>query len=472
MKFFKLSTVLTCGSAVCLTSVMILVTVTAAVAQDELPAVPETIEAVPVPALPAGEVPPVPGQATPPTNFASFASNVEDELLPPNDVLHDRQHHIALNSNGGFSGEFSSLSNSDGGLIPAAGMDVRIIRDGDVVQSTVTGSDGVFSVTGLQEGVAAILGFSDSHFVLYSVRLIQSENVFAGDGEEGLEDATPAVEVVPADNATPVKLSAQNADLAVNTAVVSGVDVSTIRELIFGALPDRDRRFNATPTETEETYPYGTQEHSTSLSHHQVQLEADGTLHGQVNLLDERTGRHREIMDLMLHFVRNGQHVGATEVQPNGSFTISGLVPGIYSIATTGSDGILAMGIDVIGPLAQADPNSGFKLTSVAKILRLTVAPANARNFNRSNAGRFTGRTPPSGGQGSGGIGMGIGGPIGGPAGGGPFSGGPGGFSGTGGGGGGIGGGGGFGALLTAAGLGVAGYLLGRDDDPAASPPR
>ena len=57
---------------------------------------------------------------------------------------------------------------------------------------------------------------------------------------------------------------------------------------------------------------HGNGESGTAVSHHAVQLQADGSLAGHINLLDPNTGAHREVTDLTLHFIRRGELVAST----------------------------------------------------------------------------------------------------------------------------------------------------------------
>ncbi|MFY9254894.1 MAG: hypothetical protein WAO83_15700 [Fuerstiella sp.] len=394
------------------------------------------------------QVPPAPlefGDVSPATATGLIAP-LAPEPIDPGSVLHSRQQQITLDANGGFNGRLSSLQKPTGNLAAASGMAVKLVRNGAVIASTVTNEDGGFSVTGLSEGVVALLAYGESGLLMYSVQLVKEA--------EGLAAATP--------------VKAETVQLSLSSAIVASSDVVLARQLIFDGLPERDHRFAAAASEAEASdYPFGTGESSTSLVHHQVQLRPDGALVGEVNLLDTRTGRHREIVDLTLHFLRDGQHLGATEVAADGRFVMSGLTPGIYSIVTTGDDGILAMGIDVLGSQAQVGKNDKYMLTSVAQQLDLVVCPVNAENFNQGNAADLTdGALDPTT---PGGAGAPIAGapPVGGPMAAGTPGGGFGGSSG----GGGVGGGGGLGALLAAGAAGAIGYAIGDDNNPA-SPAR
>ncbi|APZ96198.1 carboxypeptidase-like regulatory domain-containing protein [Fuerstiella marisgermanici] len=457
------------GLALCVTSSSIYVTVKAAaqpaqVADEAL--TPAPVEENPFEFAPPADAssPAAPGNV-PPVPLPMTQASVNDEILSPDEVRNDRQHQVQLDANGAFNGRLSALTRPDGNLAPAAGAKVRVVSEGAVVASAITNDDGGFQFTGLSEGVVAIIATGPDTLLLHSVRLVANDAA-----------------VARANTATPVSLESDaGVQLELNSAVVSGSDIAVARRLIFEGLPENDRRFLDVPSPKEESYPFGQGESSTSLSHHQVQLRPDGTLVGLMNLLDTRTGRIREVMDLTVYFVRDGELVGSTDVQPSGEFVMAGLAPGVYSVVTNGSDGVIALGVDIVGAVAGRQAAGKYKLTSIAQGLDLAVAPVNAQNFNRNNAAALTdgdldpnsdpGTTPPIAGGGVPGGGFG---PIG-PGGGGGFAGGPGGGfgGGTGGGSGGGfgGGGGGLGALL-GAGIGAGiGYAVADDNDNKVASP-
>ena len=443
----SLRSVFILGVAVAVTSASMYVTVNAAVRQDE------SLDAVPVPDAadnPFEDGPTV--LPAPPTDAPAEMTEIDDESLDPDEVRSDRAAAIELNANGGFTGSLSTLVRPSGDLEPAVAMNVRVVQGGVVTASAISREDGSFVVSGLQPGVAALLAFSEDGFLLFGVRLVEGGNVFA--------------------DATPVKFEV--AQLAMSTAIVSGADLAVAKELIFGSLVPVDRRFAGATSEKEETYNFGSGESSTTLIHHRIQLQADGSLKGHVNLLDPRTGRNRQIVDLTMHFIRDGELVASTQVEPSGDFSVLGLAPGIHSVVTTGEDGILAVAIDLLGSEAEANVNANgrYKHVKVSQRLEFSGTPANTENFNSNNAGEVTdGNVSPDG---EGGVGSGVAGGPGGPLGpGGGAAGGPAGApgggvgGGTGGGGGAVGGGGGgLGGLLGAAAAGALGFALADEASP------
>lgn len=246
--------------------------------------------------------------------------------LDPEDVRHDRSHKIVLDASGGFTGRIISNAN------PAAGYTVHLIQNGVPVGMTDTDSSGRFSFSGLQPGVCGILGFSENGLVLYGAHLV------------GMNQG-PAGEV----------------ELDVDSAVVSGADVGAIRQMIMAATPTEEIRFTEEVTAEVAMFPYGEGEPASSIVNQPVELDADGSLRGVVNVLDPRTGRHCEVRDITVHFLQGGRVVGTAVVEPTGDFVISGLVPGVYSVVGTGKDGVFAIGIDVVGAGVQPafNPASG-----------------------------------------------------------------------------------------------------------------
>ncbi|MEP3481382.1 MAG: hypothetical protein ABJZ55_19225 [Fuerstiella sp.] len=355
--------------------------------------------------------------------------------LPAEDVLNSRGHFLAIDASGTLNGRLSALTES--GTTAASGLTVKVIKDGVEIVRTTTSEDGSFTATGLSDGTVAMLAYNDEHFLLYAVNLRR------------VEQAGP--------------LAIQ--ELGMNSAVVSNQNATLARQLVYGSVQNQEWRFQESASDTDREYPEGdTMTPSTAVAHHRVQLGADGSLTGQVNLLDPRTGLHRSIQDLTVHFLKNGSVVGSTEVSPNGEFRMDGLQPGVHGLVSTGQDGVLAIGIDLVGASFAANEDSRYKLTSVAQTLDLAVAPVTYRNFQP----QFVEDNTPI--QSEGFVDVG---PLAAPFGPGGFGGGAGGIGSGGGAGGGLGGGGGgLGALLGAAAGAGLGFALGDDDDGPSSPAR
>jgi hypothetical protein len=291
---------------------------------------------------------------------------------------------------------------------------IRLVQKGQTIATATTDVAGRFRMEGATAGVASLIVWDDQAVMLYSVRLVSAEE---SSGE--------------APGAGP--------EFDVDSAVVSGVDVGIARDLIMNGLVSEDVRFSGDLAEQDNKFHVGSGPGATSVSGHRVQLQPDGSLQGEVSIMDERTGKVREVLDMTVHFIQGGREVVASEVDRGGKFVVSGLTPGLFSVVGTGRDGVFAVGVDVLGSAYEPDSDpigkaGEFKPAFVSQSLQLSVSPVGPANFNQSSVNpdesSESDSTPPPGSPS----------PFGGPGGGGA--------GGVGGGGAGVGGGGGLGALL------------------------
>ncbi len=428
MKAFKyLSTALVLAVATTVTAGSMYITVRAA-AQQQDPLIAEAATAIQDAAVTdplvrtADEIPVVP--AVQPS-------------LPPDQILSDRSNDIVLDAEGGFAGRLSSIAAADGGHHAASQYTVKVLQRGGVIGNTMTDSEGRFGFTGLEPGVSGILAFSETGLMLYGVRLVAP------------------------DGATDIAGIREEVVLATDSTVVASQDVQLAREMIMNALSNGEHRFSGVVSAEDHEFKFGSGEPSTSLVSHRVQLEGDGSLRGEISILDPRTGRNREVFDMTVHFLRDGQLIASAKAERNGSFVAAGLNPGIYSFVGTGNDGVFAIGVEIMGSAYEAaengNPKDGeFTPASVVRSLELSIAAVGAGIINQDNIRIVTVPETPVAPFGAG--------PMGGFGGGGSFGGGGGGVG---------GGGGGLGTLLAGAAGALGGYLAGNDDDdddPPASP--
>ena len=373
-----------------------------------------------------------------------------DAALDKTQILSDRQHHVILDENGGFRGRLSSLGNADGGKTPAGNLKITLAHHGLEVSSTMTDADGRFSFTGLPEGVVAIWAEGENSLMLFSF-------VLFGNNTAVVENAD---------------LIASPVELGIDSAIVSGADISIVRGLISPYLNSVDKRFASDVAAEDQEFNFGSGKVSTTVRHHQVRLQNDGSLKGEVNILDERTGRQREVIDMTVYFVQNGVRAASSQVSNDGAFIATGLSSGVHSVVAVGQDGVLVCSVEIVGTSYNEDNRTedvgGGEFTPVstaAAVLMLgdfsgsPVGPGNLGAFFGSSGGGSPGQTA-----------MNSAFPVGSPsASAGGVSGG--GFGSGGGGGGGFGGGGGLGALLAGGIAGAIGYAAGdNNNDSPASP--
>lgn len=424
------------GFAAVVTAGSLYVTASAAAQQESSGFDLGTAESTPVPDAPDLSTAPVVGLNSP-----------LDKAM----ILKNSQSHVILDENGGFSGRLSSLSSSNGQPIASANISIRLAQHGAIIGSTTTDAEGRFSFESMPEGVVAIWAEGESALMLFSFVLF------------GHNTTLP-------ENAA---LKASELELDMDSVVASGADIAAVKELLSSQITSGDKRFVGEVTEEDQQFPFGGGELAVTLRHRRVSLQNDGTLRGEIGLLDERTGRLREILDLTVHFVRNGVRVASAEVSKSGGFIANGLAPGVHSVVVVGRDGIMVSSVDVVGTTYEGNTVEDAGVGEFTPVSKVANSLYLAGGFSGSpvgsgNGGAFGGG---SGGSGNGSGQAGITGPVPGSpyANGGGFPGGTSG-GGFGGGGGGFGGGGGLGALL-AGGIGAGlGYLAGDRNKKASSP--
>ena len=430
MKLLRtLSPFLVLGMAICVTVGSIYVTAQAAAQQDGTGTAEDAV-ASPEPAAdenpfgainepePAGIVP-APADAA--DEGAAIAEPEAVAAVPEVVLPEERDHFVRLDANGGFTGQLSSLTDPEGNMIGVSGVSVQIIRSGVVQASATTNEEGTFTVTGLTPGTSVLAAQGENELLLFGIRL-----------------------AAQAGGAVPVK--AEVLALELDSAVVSGLNVDAASQLMFGTAGMSAYRFDDGPGGRETSgYPAGGGgEKTTVLGHHSIQLQDDGSLVGDVYLVDPQTGARREVQDLRLYFLKNGTTVADTRVERDGRFSVGGLSTGVYAVVAKGDDGLAALSIHVIGADDVADlrQDGKYKFVTFAQQLELNVSPVNATFQGTPNDNNAT--PPPT---------LAVVPPT-------PAAGGAGG--GAGGAGGGLGG-----AALAAAAGAAAGYLAADDKSPA-----
>ncbi len=356
--------------------------------------------------------------------------------LAPEELNQTRSHDVVLDANGGFTGRLLIVSTD--GLKPAGNMQVRLLSRGQKLAETSTAEDGTFSATGLKPGqVVAIFASGAEGFIVYGIRTVGQ-----------------------------VDRDAVNPEVDVESAIVDLPNVAVATELLGTSVGIRDLRFSGTVRESDNRFPFAKGTPSTALAYDSVQIAADGKVYGQINLLDDRTGRVREVLSMRVFFLRDGKVAATGRVSPKGEFAIPGLEPGIHSVIGAGRDGIFAIGIEVL-PFKAAGKREDAVPVSMLVSMEVAVAPVTPQNINAGNFSSFFGQAP--------GVTPGVPGAPGTAPGGGaaaaPGAGGPTGAGTAGGGAGGAGGGGLGGALAGGAVGALAGAVLGSDDESSPETP-
>ncbi len=110
------------------------------------------------------------------------------------------------------------------------------------------------------------------------------------------------------------------------------------------------------------------------LRSHIVRLNGIETVKGSVNTIEGATGELKGVKGGGIRFVRNGQIRKTVMPKPDGSFSVDGLDPGVYSVIAAGPEGFFAWSIDVRGGSYELTKNPSAKRTGFSKpVTRATV---------------------------------------------------------------------------------------------------
>lgn len=334
---------------------------------------------------------------------------------------------IPLTADGTLTGRFSSIDAS-GELQPAKDLVVTLTSSTGTKTAATTDDQGFCSFEDVSPGIYTVVADSPQGKLSYGIRTSIADFAVAAS-----EPQPVAIDRMVAIDSVLTPKSDQNAI----SHVIKGVEVKAV-------VPDPAAApKSATPTEnagqTENSY-----------AHEPIQLNADGSLEGRLNLLDPATGDVGSVNDLTVSLIIDNSVVANARVNPDGTFTLWNLLPGVYSMVVAGQDGIAYMGVqfagDPVPDFADGIPTAVRKQETPFSMSVVQGAGADEPSDEEPEGQGEEGTTPPAGGAAAGGGGS------------------------TTGGGGGGGSGGGFGELLGLAGAALGAAALASDDDGTASP--
>ncbi len=358
-----------------------------------------------------------------------------------------RSVDVVIAADGSLTGRLHRFGSEGDESVPVETTTIQIVKNQTTVATATTDAEGIFVVQNLAPGTYSVVADSANGYAVFGIRAVFDTS-----------------HVTKADSATPVVRSIS--ELELDVAAVQPMDIEKAKELIAENYKYSEVSDNGQFTEYSKI---SSGARATTSSSHSVAISEEGTLSGTMLALDPETSQPMDINDLTIYCIRNQQVVGSAPVSVSGVFEISGLSTGAYSIVAAGADGVLAMGVHLVGSDAEDNLNAEYK--PVSKRLNLQFAANLAQGVQPSTLGLpgapggASGTNPPAAAPGAGAPGPGAGAP--GPGGGAPggTGSGGGGFSGGAGGGAGLGGAGGLGGLLAGAALGGALYAVGKNEN-------
>ena len=207
----------------------------------------------------------------------------------------DRVHTVALNRSGGVDGRIVSLdenSKADG----LSQLNVRFVKDGEIIGQGTTDSDGVFSVQDIPEGVYSFVATGDNGFAAYSVRVVS-------DAVGKYDDVMEAVAV---SNVASVK------------SIIGEPAQST-------AIPSSDEKVAMDENGANRV------------------VLKNGVLTGRVLL--PKTGK---VENTQVHILSNGISIATVEADENGEFQVPDMKPGVYAFVAVGPQVMAAVAFEAV----------------------------------------------------------------------------------------------------------------------------
>lgn len=345
-------------------------------------------------------------------------------------------YDVPLTSDGSLTAKLSTISVPSGDLNPASGVNVSLISADGARIVTTTDADGFCAFGGLSPGVYSVEAGGSQGRLAFGIRAVHSDYEIARTGSEA--------------RYLPVSM---NLDVSIHSALTLARDAGAVSDLINNASVAAVQPTTPSQTDSAVMAARYAAENTTAqsyLSNTTLQLAPDGSLAGQLHLLDPATGDVLPVEDLKVNFIADNTVVGSTTVNRDGSFLQHNLIPGVYSVVAAGGDGVGCIGVELTGSLASVeDPGQPIPTAArAADALALAVAKGSGGGGPGNGSPDESEEVPPA-----------------------PLGGVPGAPGGGIGGGGGVPGGGGWGELLGAAGIALGAAALASDDDSGSASP-
>lgn len=244
---------------------------------------------------------------------------------------------VPLTADGSLTARFSGINVPSGELEPASDLEVTLVSADGTEITTSTAVDGLCLFSNVTPGPYTMNVDGPQGRLSYGIRAVTGD-VDVAETQTGNKAVPVSVSLAPrVDSAL-----APSRDSAALDSVISSVIVTPVEGTAASSGGAAMETGMGSASAAAETY----------LGHEPIRLNLDGSLEGQLALLDPVTGNVTPVKDLTVRFISNDEVVAITSVNPDGSFVQSNMLPGIYSMVVAGSDAIGYIGIEVVGAMA------------------------------------------------------------------------------------------------------------------------
>ena len=241
------------------------------------------------------------------------------------DAAHGQVNHVLhIDAAGGVSGQI--MNRGEAGFYGASGMDVTLNRQGRVVASSTTGSDGVFRFDNVPAGAYSFIATSESNITTFGVY------VFEGAG--------------PADNEVQFSVAATDS----NTSRVRDILNDDVKSVSYKYLPEES-------------------EVVVSSVASQVVQNPDGSVNGRITpLLWEDAGQTFDLTGNRVFLLDNSGEVASANVDADGRYVLPNVPAGVYDFVSFGPHGAAALSVQVMANDSVATDSSVTQFASNAQV--------------------------------------------------------------------------------------------------------
>jgi len=321
---------------------------------------------------------------------ASVAATPEPAKVPV-EVPADYSYVLQIDEAGGVSGRVANYDETNGS-IAASGVRVTLNRGGRTVASALTDDAGVYRFDSVQPGSYTFIASSQSSLAAMGVYVVNASQAIGAN------------------------------DVQLQVQAVSHESLEPIRSIMNREIQTEQLDYLVDAEKDELPVVYG---------NNRVQLGENGTLQGRLSPLDWMgPNASYDLSGTRVEIYSGSTPVGSADVSADGSYEISGLDPGVYSLVAWGPYGNAALCLELTDgafastdspvSLASSSPSQGgsadvvltepvsgepYDVVIDTPTEPLGVGPVPTPGFG---PGGFAGA--PSGGFGGGGFGGGFGG--------------------------------------------------------------
>ena len=238
-----------------------------------------------------------------------------------------RSNWIMVDPSGRVDGRIVNYAPSQGQKRP---MKVHLLNRGLLVNTADVSSGGTFGFSGLKQTTYTLIGISENQFFAFSFDAIQYQ---------------PEIKNAP----TSLGVSAMPAPVGFTVAWLDKF-APLVKFRNYGV-------FETKQTEKDPARLYGLKGLSTftpkaapatSIQAHTVSITKDGRVLGRVHQIDSLNGRPVDVLNTTIAITDGTDVVAHTSTDNYGVFEFKDLAPGNYGLFAAGTDGVGAMGIQVV----------------------------------------------------------------------------------------------------------------------------